>query len=144
MKNVFILSVTLIFVLIGTWSCNKEKSQVSQCDEALVVSDVLYKTGPNDMVQIVSASIMGDCLTIEYGASGCDGNSWKVQLIDSDEILESNPITRKLRLSLENKEACLAYFTQETSFDISALKSEDNNQVIFILDGFPERLTYTY
>ncbi len=75
-------------------------------------------------------TIDGDCLNIKFAASGCDGNTWFVKLIDSGSIAESHPCQRTLRLSLENKENCMAVISKEISFDIKDLRIIGNNKVI--------------
>ncbi len=81
-------------------------------------------------------------MNIKFGASGCDGNTWIVKLIDSGEIAESYPCQRTLRLSLDNQEECEAIPTKEISFDISDLQIMGNNKVILHVSG--EEILYEY
>lgn len=68
-------------------------------------------------------------MIINFSASGCDGNSWELVLIDADEILESLPLQRRLRLSLNNQELCLAVIDQELSFDISNIQLDESGEI---------------
>ncbi len=71
-----------------------------------------------------------DCLNIRFGASGCDGDTWTVKLIDSGMIVESYLCQRTLRLSLDNNEACTAVPTKVISFNIKDLRINGNDKVI--------------
>ena len=57
------------------------------------------------------------------------------------EILESNPVQRNIKFSLENTEACLAIFEKEFTFEIGVLK-EDFTEVILNLTGWDTQINY--
>ncbi|MFT4568686.1 MAG: hypothetical protein ACI9FN_003655 [Saprospiraceae bacterium] len=121
-----------------------DPNEVLQCDELVQINDDAYDKGPKDFINIVDASLEGDCLTIFYSASGCSGDSWEVNLYDSGAVAESEPEQRYLRLSMMNPEACLAVFTKERSFDISDLQIENNGVLILNLLDSEESLRYKY
>ncbi len=102
----------------------------SDCDQEVLVSGAEYQNAPNDPFSIVDITIDGDCLNIKFAASGCDGNTWFVKLIDSGSVAESYPCQRILRLSLDNKEDCMAVISKEMSFDIKDLQIIGNDEVI--------------
>jgi len=112
------------------------------CDQGVIISPEEYKNAPNDPFSITEIKISGDCLKVQFSASGCDGNSWIVKLIDSGNIAESYPCQRTLRLSLDNKELCAAVFVNEISFDISDLQIVGNDKVILHISG--EEIVYQY
>lgn len=143
MKKNINFTILVCFIFLAFMSCDK-KEDSTDCDDTLITSPIIDVAYPNDDVTIISASITEDCLSIKYGASGCDGNSWDVELLDANKVDGiSNPqIT--LRLSLDNKEECEAYITKERSFDISVIQVDDLNQVQFILMGYDELLEYNY
>lgn len=114
----------------------------SDCEQDVLISPDEYKNAPNDSFSMINMIIIGDCLRITFGASGCDGNSWIVKLIDSGNVAESYPIQRTLRLSLDNKEICTAYLGKEVSFNIKDLQIEGNDKVILIISG--KELIYEY
>jgi len=94
---------------------------------------------------LISAEVNGDCLNISISASGCSGETWVLELIDSEGVMESLPPQRNLKLILTNSEACLAVFTKTQSFDLTQLRvEEDENEVILNIEGFPESITYSY
>lgn len=115
----------------------------NQCDQ-LAIPDATKYQQESAFHSIISASITGDCLTIEFSASGCSGESWRYELIDAEEILESAPIQRNIRLLLENQEACAAVFTRTASFDLRPLRDMGSGEIRFNLAGHSEQLSYTY
>lgn len=82
----------------------------------------MFETAPLDEVAINDMEIDGNCLKISFSASGSDGSTWIVKLIDSGTTLESYPPQKRLILSLENKELCEAVIGNEMSFNIEELQ----------------------
>lgn len=117
-------------------------STQSDCDQNVIISPTEYQNAPNDPFSITEMTITGDCLNIKFAASGCDGNTWIVKLIDSGNVVESYPCQRTLRLSLDNKEACTAVPGKEISFDIKDLQIVGNDKVILHVSG--EEILYEY
>jgi hypothetical protein len=117
-------------------------SNQSDCDQNVIVSPTEYQNAPNDPFSITEITISGDCLNIKFAASGCDGNTWIVKLIDSGMIAESYPCQRTLRLSLDNKEDCMAVPTKKISFDIKDLQIVGNDKVILHVSG--KEILYEY
>ena len=113
------------------------------CDETAILDHDRYVDSVDGTYTIMEASIDGDCLTVKFGASGCDGSSWIVHLIDSEDIIEPQPPQRFIKLELQNNEACLAFFTKEVSYDIRNLRV-DGNVVILNLKNFNTPITYNY
>lgn len=138
----------LILLAMNLNGCNDETTDTntsSDCDYKLVVDAQQYKDAPSDYIHIDTVIITNDCMEITFGASGCDGNTWKVQLLGDGSTMESFPVQTQLRLSLENKELCAAYFTKTINFDISALKIESYNQIILNIDDYAHgSITYNY
>ncbi len=114
----------------------------SNCDQNVIISADEYENAPNDYLNILNMQIVDDCLKIKFNASGCSGNSWIVKLIDQEDVAHSNPIQRTLRLSLDNKEACLAVITKEVSFNIKDLQVEGTNKVLLNISG--DSIIYEY
>lgn len=117
-------------------------STPSACDQSVIISPTDYQNAPNDPFSITELNITGDCLNIKFAASGCDGNTWIVKLIDSGIVAESYPCQRTLRLSLDNKEVCTAVPEKEISFDITGLQIVGNNKVLLNVSG--EEILYEY
>lgn len=131
-----------IIVILGITACHKDDDS-SNCDQITIVSAEEYKTAPNDGITINSLEINGDCLKINFSSSGCDGHSWEIKLIDSEDILKSLPPQRNLRLSLKNTELCQRYITKELTFDITKLRVE-GNQVLLNITNYNDQILYKY
>lgn len=117
-------------------------SNQSDCDQNVLISESEYQDAPNDPFSITDMKIEGDCLIVQISASGCDGNTWTVKLIDSGMIAESYPCQRTLRLSLDNKEECTAVPTKEVSFNIKDLQIIGNDKVTLHVSG--QEILYEY
>ena len=127
-KYLFLFSFFLML------SC-QDKIDNNLCNQAILIDSNAYSNTTSNNFFINSIEIIDNCLIINYGASGCDGNSWQEKLIDSELILESSPPQRNLAFSLENFELCTAYFTKEVSFDISSLQVGGQSVFLNIENG---------
>ncbi len=130
-------------LLLCLIACSSD-DEMTLCDDEVIVDQNFYQNGPQGDVTIIEALISEDCLEITFGASGCDGNSWVIDLVDSGVILRTTDVQRDLRLALENNESCLAYFTRTISFDITQLQVNDVNEITLKLSGFENDLRYKY
>lgn len=141
LQLVFLL---LISPLLLSQSCESETIDPNpDCPERVEISSKLYAEAPSDELSILSAVISGDCLEIEFTASGCDGSAWEIKLIDADVIMESYPVQRNIRISLKNQEECDAVITKELSFDISPLQL-DYDKILLNLTNSGDQLLYEY
>lgn len=113
------------------------------CDFNTLISAEQYANAPSDGLVINSMDIEGDCLSISFSSSGCDGNTWVVALIDSESVFESAPPQRNVRLSLENNEVCLAIVPKELSFDISGLQVVGGSVLLNVTNS-GESILYEY
>ena len=131
-RTVTILCGVCLGVVFAVGGCKKlnridldgvvDAIKQSNCDKDVIVSTTEYENAPNDFVDIIDVKIVNNCLKIKFCASGCDGSTWKVELIDAEGFAKSNPIQRYVRLSLDNKEDCYAVITKELSFNIENLR----------------------
>ena len=110
-------------------------------DFTTLISSEEYLNAPSDQLTINSLEITENCLKINFGSSGCSGDTWELKFIDSEDILESIPPQRNLRLSLKNEEECEAFITKELSFDISNLQV-DGNQVQLNITNSDDEILY--
>lgn len=137
----------LILVVIGMafFGCSSDDDNGNQnsCDSPTIINKNQYATAPSDPLAINSLEINDNCLKINFSSSGCSGETWEVKLIDSEEIMESNPPQRNLRLSLKNQEVCLAIVTKELTFDISNLQV-GGNRVQLNITNSEETILYEY
>ena len=144
-------SLVLCFLSIVLFCCSSDDDDDNQtsidCDvdnSIAIISAELFENAPSDQLTINSLAIVNDDLTISFSASGCDGDSWELKLIDSEEVFESNPPQRELRLSLKNEELCQAFITRELTVDISNLQLADTNQIELNLTNSDDSILYEY
>lgn len=127
--------------LVSIFSCEENDVSDDFRNESVIIDSNLYNQSESNNYSITNVQLNGDNLTIRISSSGCSSDSWKAILIDANEILESYPVQRKIKLSLENNEACLAVFEKEFTFDISSLK-EDYDTVLLNLKGWDTQINY--
>ncbi|WP_109853056.1 hypothetical protein [Aquimarina sp. AU58] len=134
-----------LIVVFGILACNSDddNNNTDSCDQLTVISSKQYVDEPDHNLTISSLKINENCLKISFGSSGCSGDTWELKLIDSEEILETNPPQRNLRLSLKNEELCDAYITKEISFNILGLKVE-GNRVLLNIKNSGDQILYEY
>jgi|AP95_1055475.scaffolds.fasta_scaffold00484_6 hypothetical protein len=138
--------VSIIFALSILFNCSTDdlkKCDKSVCDKCVIISKELYNQTNTENYIIDNAIIVDDCLEVVISSSGCDGNSWKIELFDLAAISESNPIQRNLKIKLTNSEDCLAFITKQISFDIKQLRTNDN-QILLDLEKWEELILYSY
>ena len=137
----------LILILIGiaVLSCSSNDDNIKQhnCNLKTIISAEKYTNASNHQLEINNLVINDNCLKINFSSGGCDGNTWKLKLIDSGDIMESNPPQRNLRLSLKNEELCEAYITRELTFDITNLKVNGNKVQLNIINS-GKNILYEY
>ena len=124
--------VNVIFINGVQVYCHNSKSK---CDKNVIISQSEYENAPNDPVSIVDMKIVDNCLKIKFSASGCSGNSWKIELIGCGNYDKSNPPQTTLRLSLDNKEECEAWITKEVSFNLEPLRHHGTNKLYLNISG---------
>lgn len=135
--------IFLLFSLFQLIACCPVNEDISMCDDLITIDKDLYNSASNSPLSITKIEIIDDCLSIDFNASGCNGNSWKVKLIDSEAILKSNPPQRNLRLSLENNEMCEAIIHKKISYDISKLRLSGSEVILNIINS-GHQIRYKY
>lgn len=144
MKKIFFYPLVLVLFFACQNDDNESTTILSDCDgQSVIIDRDQFNNAPNDDVTINRIVIEGDCMEITYSASGCDGNSWEVNLIDSEIIAKSLPGQRSVRLSLKDEELCEAFITQSRVFDISNLQA-GGDEVWLNIEGYEERVIYKY
>lgn len=140
MKNRFYLLVVLMTLSLA--ACDDEENVIATtCDNLVVIDNDRFQNDASAFFTLIDVSIEGDCMTLEYSSSGCDGNSWVAELVDAEVVRESIPEQRDLRLILENTELCQAVFTQKVSFDITSLQTNES-EVALNIEEF--EILYSY
>lgn len=147
MRLITKLSAFLALAILASCAKSGNKTQLlaaSVCDKTVIIDKTIYNGlgAPNYVIN--QAVINGDCLSVTYSASGCDGRTWEVDLIDSETVNKTTPPQRQLKLRLVNNELCMAYFTKTVSFDITSLRESGSNSVALTLTGYTQPLVYQY
>ena len=132
--------LVFISIVLLSFACEKDDKEQTSCDQKTIISKSEYDTAPLDDVSILDMEIDGDCLKISFSASGCDGSTWIVKLIDSGMTFYTSPPQKDLILSLENNELCDAVISKEISFDIENLQVSGNLVVLNIINTGDEIL----
>ncbi len=142
-KILFVIPVILCFM---STTCETDDVDVSGdiCDQITEVNETKFNDLDSDQFTFVNAEIIDDCLNIEISASGCSGDSWEFNLVDSGAVAESSPEQRYLKFKLINNEDCLAVFKKTVSFDLRLLRVSGSNKIILHLDGLDTSLEYIY
>lgn len=136
------LKYAFILILFTFFNCSETTEPIlNSCNECVLINNALFKDTKTNNYTINNVVLVDNFLTITVFASGCSGDSWKATLVDANQILESNPIQRNIKISLENKEACLAVFEKDFTFDIQILK-ENQNAIILNLEGWNTQINY--
>ena len=142
MKRIFIyIAIVLGFLLAN---CEKTKDDTfNNNDRTIIVDKILFINAPDDEFDFANVQIINDSiyLTVRYGG-GCGEVEFK--LIDSEAIMESNPVQRNIRLSFKDEDTCEAYLTAELSFDLTPIRVTGANRVSINLTDWMEPLIYIY
>jgi len=136
-----IVALTILSCTKDDYNTDKDDTNVdsNNCGFETVISAEQYENAPSDQVTINGFEIIDHCLKINFSS----GDMWEVKLIDSENILESSPPQRNLRLSLKNEELCEAYITKELTFDISNLQA-DGDKVQLSFTNSDDSILYEY
>lgn len=144
LSKVCIAFLCLPLLLMNTQCDDDDDIQNDNCGQSVIIDNVFYQSAESGDYNLIGTDLNNDCLTIEVSASGCDGESWSMVLVDSGSVAESSPEQRYLKFVFTNEEACLAVFNQSRVFNLSALQVDGSNEVILNIEGFPEVINYTY
>ncbi|MCB0381953.1 MAG: hypothetical protein KDD05_01230 [Psychroserpens sp.] len=146
MKSIKTVIVCLCFplLLMNTQCDDDDNFQGSNCGQPAVVDNSYFENAVSSEFFLVDFDLFDDCLTIEISASGCDGESWSMVLVDSGSVAESSPEQRYLKFVFTNEETCLAVINQSRTFNLTGLRVDGSNEVILNIEGFPEPLAYYY
>lgn len=142
-KMLFVIAVMFCFMNI---LCENENDNIvdMNCDFVAVIDKTKYDNLETASFEFISAKIVDGCLAIKIGASGCSGDTWNFDLVDSGAVAESSPEQRFLKFQLINDEACLAYFERTVLVDLTPLQINGSNEIILNLEDLETPLNYKY
>ena len=144
MKKSLLLLIIIMFAACQDCEDDSGSINLLDCNLNTTVSSLAFQNSISSPVSISFHTITENCLALDYTASACDGSSWEVELIASEDILEANPPQRNLKFILTNQELCTAVIQQEMTFDITNLQVANNNSVLLNIDEITEPILYEY
>ncbi|APY07806.1 hypothetical protein BWZ20_05630 [Winogradskyella sp. J14-2] len=147
MKFTKLIMLLLVVTLFLNMQCEDDDSTSlpqSDCVSFALIDGFSYENAATSPHVINNVTLNEDCLIVSATATACDGSTWTMQLMDSGEIEESNPPERFVKFFLINDESCLAEISRTTSFDLSTLQIEGENEIIINIDNYPDPITYSY
>lgn len=157
MKKILLLTVIGLSFLNCSNDDNNDNETQSSCDFETLISAEQYTNAPSDELTINSVELNTNCLEVNISSSGCDGDSWNLELIDSGDVIfqtitvePSEPSTggdlaiRRLKLVLENNEECQALITRTFTFDITNLQVENESEVELDFQDTLSSVLYEY
>jgi|AntDeeMinimDraft_4_1070355.scaffolds.fasta_scaffold10471_2 hypothetical protein len=139
----------LIIILCGFTACDQSddpgdiQKTINDCDFETIVDANEYENINSDDFELSNIAIQDNCLSLEITASGCDGDSWEIRLIDSQAILESNPEQRNLKIDFTNQEDCRSTVSRTFSFDLNTVQINGNNVKLNIVNA-DKSILYDY
>ena len=152
MKKQSFLLIALVLISLVLIHCDKDNTTAEVpnsepistiCDTLVIVNEQNFNAANSEQLSINSYEIDEHCLKINFSSSGCDGSSWKLNLLGNETVLYSNPPQRLLKFDFENIELCEAYITKEKSFDLRELQV-DGGQVILQVEHIDQTILYEY
>ncbi|MEX0290674.1 MAG: hypothetical protein AB3N14_16330 [Flavobacteriaceae bacterium] len=140
---VFLVSLLVLLSACSTDSENNDQ-QASSCDRLLEVSQSKFDAASVDEFEVTSASIDGDCLSLQISyEGGC--NEPTIQLIGSATVEAGSPPIRTLRIKVDTKgDSCTDLTSATLTFDLSALQLDLENRFELKIKGWNQSLIYTY
>tara|TARA_B100001758_G_scaffold245658_1_gene259096 strand:+ start:205 stop:648 length:444 start_codon:yes stop_codon:yes gene_type:complete len=146
MKHLLIISSLAILLISCANTKNifikKEKKEKNICKKA----ELGIYPSQSDKFDILDVKISGNIMTLKIGyAGGCKNHEFSI--IGSQMISKSLPPIRNIQLiHNSNDDSCESYVTQNLDIDISnlAYKKVNGSDIILKLNGWKERIVYTY
>lgn len=145
--NIFKLTFLAICTVIS-FSCSGDdetnNNEQSLCDKEVSIDKRRYDNIDSDDFEIVTFSILEDCMKITIRTGACDGSNWVVDLVDSEGIDDSSPEQRYLKIDFSNPEQCEALIEKEFTFDVFQLRIGDTGELILNVEGAVLGIRYIY
>lgn len=110
----------------------------------IILSKEQYQEEETNGIFIDSAHVIGDYLIMDYETSGCQLYEWEPYLVESQEVLESFPTQRSLKLVTHEIGGCAAVKRKRGIFNLRDLKVNGDSIILNIAHGFGEVASVTY
>tara|TARA_R110002050_G_scaffold20348_1_gene57710 strand:- start:108826 stop:109254 length:429 start_codon:yes stop_codon:yes gene_type:complete len=142
MKKFLLIPIIGLLSLIG---CTKYQSDLNtdSCKDTIIINSPKYSSTVTDDFEISKAYIKGDCLKINVAVGGGCGTI-DFTLLAREEVIETLPVQREIRLVVDDNDTCEMLINKELSYDISGLKIAPHGSINILLEGYEKPITYTY
>lgn len=144
MRPILFLLFALTGFVSGCDTSDDDPPRSSQCGVLAEVDESRWRSANTERYFIEAVTLEGDCLEITLGSSGCNGETWEARLFDAAAIAESLPVQRSIRVDFSNEELCNAAISRSFTFDVTPLRANGEDTVLFNLDGWEELIRYEY
>ena len=78
-----IKNILFLFIIVGTSNCSDDEPDNPLCSQRAIINESQYLNANTELLDVVEISIVQNCLNIKLGSSGCDGDSWVIELFDA-------------------------------------------------------------
>lgn len=145
-------------VLLGLFSCkskdnatgdNPDGSKKNKNESSIIegkISDSFGDLKTGDRYSVNAVRVEGNMMYVDLSYSGgCKEHVFNVY--GSNAIAKSLPPIRAIKINHNaNEDHCRAMINQTISVDLRnfAYKKEEGSQIYLTLEGFKDRITYTY
>ncbi|MFD2518563.1 hypothetical protein [Salinimicrobium flavum] len=132
----------LILLLIIVSSCSEADDPI-ECKPSIVNNDK-YLNSESDEFTFKDVDLESqNCLkiTVIYGG-GCGEVS--ATLVDSGDVLESDPAQRNLRFLFTDNDECEKLKERTFYFDLTNLQIEDDNRILLNFQNIDQTVLYEY
>jgi hypothetical protein len=129
-------------------SCSDDDNHsgyISNCD---VIAQKPERTYFNQIdtsnYTITDVQLSGDCLEVSISASGCDANTWDINLFGVDSFFNSTIPGREMKVELINTQTCLTVISKTISFDLLPYQEDNIDALLLIIESWSENVIYDY
>ncbi len=145
MKKNFLLTAfcSLLFI-----SCSKDDENSPNeltCDSvAEVIAEENFNEINTSNYTVSEIQLNGNCLKVTVSSSGCDSETWEMNLFSVDAFYTVFPLQRSVKIELINNQDCLAVFQKTVSFDLTPFQLDGQNELPLNIEGWNEQIIYNY
>ena len=145
MKQIFTsLFICLLFSLFPACSESSSKDYENCDKQSQIISNQAYADLATMNYTITAVALNVNCLDVTISSSGCSGNTWETNLFSTNNLPDTFPLQRNLKLQLIYQEFCLAIIQKTVSFDLTPLQIAGQNQITLNIDGWGQQIVYHY
>lgn len=145
MKNVYTFTVLLGVLFFSCSNDDDNPSSINTCD---ALAEVVYEEDFNAIstanYEVTEIAFNDECLEITIRSSGCEPESWEMNLYSVDAFYTVFPLQRVVKIELINEQLCQAVFQKTVSFNLTPFQVDGQNEIPLTIEGWDEQLIYEY